>query len=158
MVLLSCFLDVHIYDGGASEVCQRSNWFVWVSYSPISNSMFRVVFTNGDDIDCDGDNLGVPEEDFCKGYSFDPYLRVYAVVVGDFEFSDYSENGPTKIIWLLLTMFGTVILLNVLIASKLQAVIVESALCLAILTYCLVPVVSLSYTLCQQSSIILFRR
>jgi hypothetical protein len=142
-----------------SEVYQRSNWFVWVSYSPISNSMFRVVFTNDDDIDCDGDDLGVPEEDFCDGHSFDPYLRVYAVVVGDFEFSDYSENGPpTKIIWLLLTMFGTVILLNVLIASKLQVVIVESALCLAILTCCLVPVVSLSYASCQQSSIILFRR
>jgi hypothetical protein len=88
--------------------------------------MFHVVFTNDDDINCEGDDLGVPADDFCKPRSFDAYLRVYAVIVGDFEYSDYSEKGPVRVLWLVLTLFGTVILLNVLIASKLQAVIIDA--------------------------------
>jgi hypothetical protein len=90
--------------------------------------MFRVVFANDDDIECEGDNLGVPADDFCQSRTFDPYLRVYAIVVGDFEYADYSQNPPVKILWLALTLFGAVILLNVLIASKLQAVLLVESL------------------------------
>jgi hypothetical protein len=82
------------------------------------HSMFHLIFLNDGDIECEGDDLEDPNEDFCASRSIDSYLRVYAIIVGDFELSDYKQENTVVVLWFFVTFFGTVVLLNVLIAGK----------------------------------------
>jgi hypothetical protein len=47
--------------------------------------MFHLLFANDKAIDCDGAEGA--SEDFCSGQVLDSYLRVYAIVIGDFQLS-----------------------------------------------------------------------
>jgi hypothetical protein len=83
-----------------------------------SNSMFQLVFQNNDGINCESDDLDVPNQDFCSSRSVDGYLRVYSIIVGDFELADYRQESSVTFLWYCVTLFGAVVLLNVLIAGK----------------------------------------
>jgi hypothetical protein len=79
------------------------------------NSMFQLVFQNNDGINCESADLDVPNQDFCSGRSIDGYLRVYSIIVGDFELADYRQEPSVTFLWYCVTFF---VLLNVLIAGK----------------------------------------
>uniref|UniRef100_A0A7S3L3W8 Ion transport domain-containing protein n=1 Tax=Amphora coffeiformis TaxID=265554 RepID=A0A7S3L3W8_9STRA len=61
-------------------------------------------------------DLSGPEEDFCSLQNMDSYLRVYSLLLGDFELDDYKENNGIVVLFVIFTMMGVIILLNVLIA------------------------------------------
>lgn len=46
--------------------------------------MLRLIFVSDKDIDCANDSSSAGE-DFCAGNAIDSFLRVYAVIIGDFE-------------------------------------------------------------------------
>jgi hypothetical protein len=62
------------------------------------------------------DNLGGPALDFCSSNLGDSYLRVYALLLGDFDLDDYKESSGITVLFIIFTLLGVVILLNVLIA------------------------------------------
>jgi hypothetical protein len=62
------------------------------------------------------DNLGGPALDFCSPNLGDSYLRVYALLLGDFDLDDYKESSGITVLFIIFTLLGVVILLNVLIA------------------------------------------
>jgi hypothetical protein len=62
------------------------------------------------------DNLSGPALDFCSSNLGDSYLRVYALLLGDFELDDYKESSGMTVLFIIFTLLGVVILLNVLIA------------------------------------------
>ena len=97
--------------------------------------MFQLLVRNDSDIDCLSDDLDPAIEEFCSPRSLDAYLRTYAIVVGDFEFEQYNGLGATTFIWFLVTFYGTIVMLNVMIA-----------------------IVTMSYSSSQEESVILFRR
>jgi len=55
-------------------------------------------------------------EDFCSENLLNSYLRMYAVLVGDFEFDDYRTTPFISTLFILFTLIGVIVLLNVLIA------------------------------------------
>jgi hypothetical protein len=97
--------------------------------------MFHVIFTTDSDIECEGNDLYVSNEDFCSESTMDSYLRVYAIILGDFEMVEYRQSTAVTVLWFLLTFFGIIILFNVFIA-----------------------VVSDSYARSQEDSVLIFRR
>ena len=62
------------------------------------------------------EDLSGVAEDFCTEELYRSYLRVYALLLGDFELDDYKESTGITILFVLFTLLGVVILLNVLIA------------------------------------------
>jgi hypothetical protein len=62
------------------------------------------------------DNLSGPALDFCSSSLSNSYLRVYALLLGDFELDDYKESSGITVLFIMFTLLGVVILLNVLIA------------------------------------------
>jgi len=96
--------------------------------------MFHVVYRTNSDIKCSGDDLDPSNADFCSKYSINSYLRTYTILIGDFNLEHYKDSTTVMFLWFLLTLFGVVIMLNVLIA-----------------------VVSESYIRSQQSSAVIFR-
>ena len=61
-------------------------------------------------------DLSDPEQDFCDVSGYDMYLRVYSLLLGDFELSDYKNTDGLTSLFVIFTLIGVVILLNVLIA------------------------------------------
>jgi Tfp pilus assembly protein PilE len=60
--------------------------------------------------------LSEPAEDFCSPKIYNTYLRVYALLLGNFDVNDYRESKGMTILFVMFTLLGVVILLNVLIA------------------------------------------
>lgn len=60
--------------------------------------------------------LSGPIKDFCSSSPAASYLRVYSIVIGSFNLSDYTETTGLTILFVILTLIGVVIMLNVLIA------------------------------------------
>lgn len=60
--------------------------------------------------------MSEPADDFCSQNSKDSYLRVYALLLGDFELNDYRESDGMTLLFVMFTLLGVVILLYVLIA------------------------------------------
>eukprot|EP00522_Entomoneis_paludosa_P007344 CAMPEP_0172456474 /NCGR_PEP_ID=MMETSP1065-20121228/15836_1 /TAXON_ID=265537 /ORGANISM="Amphiprora paludosa, Strain CCMP125" /LENGTH=103 /DNA_ID=CAMNT_0013209513 /DNA_START=1 /DNA_END=309 /DNA_ORIENTATION=- len=54
-------------------------------------------------------------EDFCTS-PWNAYLRTYSMLLGDFELDDITETTGTTLLFVMFTILGVVILLNVLIA------------------------------------------
>jgi len=70
---------------------------------------------NGEFCTDGGTELGGPATDFCDS-GVSSYLRVYALLLGDFELNDYKDTTAMTILFIVFTLFGVVILLNMLIA------------------------------------------
>ena len=117
----------------------------------------NILFRNDDDIECESDGLTEPAEDFCSESSVDSYLRVYTVIVGDFELNDYRQAGSVTFLWLCITFLGAIILLNTLIAGK-QHLWRSNDSRRTISQPPVRSVITFSYTQSHQSSIILFRK
>jgi len=62
------------------------------------------------------DELNGPTQDFCSDKPIDSYLRVYALLLGDFELDDWRDTDGITVLFVIFTLIGVVILLNVLIA------------------------------------------
>jgi hypothetical protein len=60
--------------------------------------------------------LSEPAEDFCSPNTRNSYLRIYALLLGDFDLNDYRETEGMTVLFVIFTLLGVVILLNVLIA------------------------------------------
>jgi hypothetical protein len=60
--------------------------------------------------------LAGPASDFCSTNLGNSYLRVYALLLGDFDLDDYKESNGITVLFVMFTLLGVVILLNVLIA------------------------------------------
>jgi hypothetical protein len=71
---------------------------------------------NGDFCHLNADNLSGPADDFCSPKTNNSYLRVYALLLGNFDLDDYRESEGMTILFVMFTLLGVVILLNVLIA------------------------------------------
>lgn len=71
---------------------------------------------NGTFCDTDPDNLDETLADFCASNQMAAYLRIYALLLGDFELDSYKETSGMVFLFCLFTVVGVVILLNVLIA------------------------------------------
>jgi ABC-type multidrug transport system fused ATPase/permease subunit len=78
--------------------------------------MLHLIFLKSPDIDCDDPDASDPAIDFCSTSNRDSYMRMYALLLGDFEFNDYRQAPTVVIVWALFTIFGVIIMLNVLIA------------------------------------------
>ena len=76
----------------------------------------HLIFLKHPDIDCDDPDASDPAVDFCQFSSRDSYMRMYALLLGDFEFNDYRQAPSVAIVWLLFTLLGVIIMMNVLIA------------------------------------------
>jgi len=55
-------------------------------------------------------------QDFCSPHPADAYLRVYAMVISDFDVNDYKDTLGMTILFVIVTLLGVIIMLNVLIA------------------------------------------
>lgn len=78
----------------------------------------------------DGELEG-PIADFCSPDPAASYLRVYSVLIGDFELDDWRETSGMVILFVIFTVVGVIILLNVLIAiisDSYEKAKIESAL------------------------------
>jgi len=62
------------------------------------------------------DSLSGPTQDFCSDHPIDSYLRVYALLLGDFQLDDWRDTSGLTVLCVMFTLIGVVILLNVLIA------------------------------------------
>lgn len=89
--------------------------------APVANAV--VVFSqalatkdNGEFCPDNKDELSGPADDFCSYELYNSYLRVYALLLGDFELDDFRESSGMTILFVMFTALGVVILLNVLIA------------------------------------------
>lgn len=72
---------------------------------------------NGDFCDTNEENLDSTVEDFCTDNDrTGAYLRVYALLLGDFELDSYRQTEGLTALFVIFTVVGVVILLNVLIA------------------------------------------
>jgi hypothetical protein len=71
---------------------------------------------NGEYCIANEDTLGGPALDFCSSNLGNSYLRVYALLLGDFDLDDYKESSGITVLFIIFTLLGVVILLNVLIA------------------------------------------
>jgi hypothetical protein len=60
--------------------------------------------------------LSEPAEDFCSPKIHNSYLRVFTLLLGNFDLNDYRESEGMTILFVMFTLLGVVILLNVLIA------------------------------------------
>ncbi|KAL7561536.1 hypothetical protein ACA910_022690 [Epithemia clementina (nom. ined.)] len=54
-------------------------------------------------------------EDFCSS-SWESYLRTYSILLGDFELDDVTGTTGSSILFVIFTIIGVIVLLNVLIA------------------------------------------
>jgi len=54
--------------------------------------------------------------DFCSPYFYNSYLRVYSILLGDVELDLYRDTAGLTILFVIVTLIGLIILLNVLIA------------------------------------------
>ena len=89
--------------------------------------MIHVIITTQDQAVCNAAELSDAAEDFCSAWAFDYYFRMYAVLLGDFDLTDYTENRAISFIFFTFTIMGVIILLNVLIAGMMAAGVVVSA-------------------------------
>ena len=71
---------------------------------------------NGAFCDTDPENLDETLADFCSSNQMAAYLRIYALLLGDFDLDSYKETSGMVFLFFLFTIIGVVILLNVLIA------------------------------------------
>jgi hypothetical protein len=82
--------------------------------------MYIAVSTQGNGKFCEdfiaSGGSGGPIADFCSTNRFLSYMRVYSIVVGDFEVSDFQEPDFLLYLFFVVTIIGVLILLNVLIA------------------------------------------
>jgi len=95
--------------------------------------MFRVVYISSENIQCDADDIDNVTKDYCSN-SINSYLRTYTILLGEVQVDQINNSTTLTVLWFLLTLFGVVIMLNVLIA-----------------------VISESYEKSQESSASLFR-
>lgn len=61
-------------------------------------------------------NSGAAPDDFCSTSVAPVYLKLYAVIVGDVNLEDFGYSPGIQFLFALFTLFGIIILLNVLIA------------------------------------------
>ncbi|KAG7351238.1 ion transport protein [Nitzschia inconspicua] len=85
--------------------------------------------------ECNSNDPSDPASDFCSERLVYSYLRVYAMMIEDFNLVDFQQSPAQTILWLVVTFVGFVVMMNTLIA-----------------------VITRSYERSQNSSIILFRR
>ena len=78
--------------------------------------MFHLVYLTSPSIDCENPADDDTASDFCNDNSLYSYLRVYAIILGDFELSSFQIQDAVTFLFVVLTLLGTIILLNVLIA------------------------------------------
>lgn len=78
--------------------------------------MFHLVYLTSPRIDCENLADDDTSSDFCNDNSLYSYLRVYAIILGDFELSSFQIDDAVTFLFVILTLLGTIILLNVLIA------------------------------------------
>lgn len=71
---------------------------------------------NGEFCNGDPENLDETMADFCSSNQMAAYLRIYALLLGDFKLDSYKETTGTVFLFFIFTVVGVVILLNVLIA------------------------------------------
>lgn len=71
---------------------------------------------NGEFCNTDPEDLDETVADFCSSNQMAAYLRIYALLLGDFELDSYKETSGMVFLFFLFTVIGVVILLNVLIA------------------------------------------
>lgn len=57
-----------------------------------------------------------PVSDFCSPKFSDSHLRVYALLLGDFEVDNYREAEGMAVLFAIFPLIGVIILVNVLIA------------------------------------------
>lgn len=63
-----------------------------------------------------GELIEGPVADFCSTNAYLSYLRVYSLLIGDFELDWYRETTGMTVLFVIFTVIGVIILLNVLIA------------------------------------------
>ncbi len=79
--------------------------------------MLHITFSNSDRMLCEGD-LEPSTADYCSETPINYYLRTYAIILGDFALEEYRQASGVTLIFLVITAFGSIIMLNVLIAGK----------------------------------------
>jgi hypothetical protein len=60
--------------------------------------------------------LSTPGQDFCSPNLYPSYFRVYSMLLGDFNLEHYRETQGMEILFVIFTLIGMIIMLNVLIA------------------------------------------
>jgi len=78
--------------------------------------LMHIAFTNSNDGALCDNVVDSAVGDFCATGIGQSYLRMYAVLLGDFELASYQQSPATTWLFFLFTVFGIIILLNVLIA------------------------------------------
>lgn len=79
--------------------------------------MIHVIITTQDQAACNAVDLSDAAADFCSASELDYYYRMYAVLLGDFDLTEYKQNSAISVVFFLFTIMGVIILLNVLIAG-----------------------------------------
>ena len=82
-----------------------------ITYSIAVSTKDNGLFCENIDEDAEGTLI-----DFCTPGGARSYLRVYALLLGDFELDNYKETQGMIVLFFLFTVGGVIILLNVLIA------------------------------------------
>lgn len=71
------------------------------------------------------DQLDGSQLAFCSPALVDGYLRAYVILLNDFDLQYFRESGATTFVFILYTVLGSIIMLNVLIAGKYTLVIAQ---------------------------------
>jgi hypothetical protein len=111
-----------VSDGGHDEVSSRHE--IRVEYQPCVFLTFQFVLSsiavgtkdNGQYCIANAGELGSTVDDFCSNRRDDAYLRVYALLLGEFNLESYRATRGLTALFVIFTVVGVVILLNVLIA------------------------------------------
>jgi hypothetical protein len=81
--------------------------------------MLHVLITTDDDHFCTQSGpLDSSQTDFCSPRLIDGYLRTYVILMNDFDLSSFRESNVITFVFILYTLLGSIIMLNVLIAGK----------------------------------------
>lgn len=77
-----------------------------------------IIFNSDPASFCEGDFVPASNRDYCSSRPYAAYLRTYAIILGNMALEDFRKDPVISIIFVLITFFAWIIMLNVLIAGK----------------------------------------
>ena len=97
------------------------SFIIFNSQGPSSIGFYKliVILTLSNSKVCEGIDPSTDRSaigDFCSHSFLRGFVRAYSIIVGDIELTDYRESPLITVLWTFFTLFGVIILLNVLIA------------------------------------------
>mmetsp|Transcript_7453 Transcript_7453/g.20678 ORF Transcript_7453/g.20678 Transcript_7453/m.20678 type:complete len:985 (+) Transcript_7453:84-3038(+) len=110
--------DMAVFILSLGQILKDTRYFMFVLLVIILmfGDMFHIAVVEKDDgAVCHDDLDSGTIEDFCSS-NWESYLRVYSMLLGDFELDELTDTTGSTVLFIIFTILGVIILLNILIA------------------------------------------